>query len=58
MVEAILVFLFQHFARGRPQQVFTSVLLELWSDPRLLARLGQPRKGLLSVLHSIVFDEK
>ena len=44
MVEAVLVFLFLHFARGRPQLVFASVLPELSTDVRLLVRLGPPRE--------------
>ena len=55
MVEAILVFLFLHFARGRPQLVFASDLPELGYGVWLLARLGRTRELNFSVLHSIFF---
>ena len=47
MVEAVLVFQFLHFTRGRPQLVYASVLPRLWSDVRLLARLGQPKENVV-----------
>ena len=53
MVEAILVFLFPHFAGGRPQLVSASGRPELRSGVRLFARPGTTKGMWLSVFHSL-----
>ena len=49
LVEAILTFLFLHFACGRLQLGFASVLPELWSDFRLLADWWDHQENVVAV---------
>ena len=51
--EAILVMLFLHVARGRPQIVSASGRPELRSGVRLFARLGPPQELWLSVVRTL-----